>query len=111
MDMDKVLVVDDGLFTFELIDKTLGDKYQIFHARNGEVGLKLYAKHQPILILLDLNMPIVDGFEFLRRLGVSTEKPFAIIVLSSNAANQEISNCYQMGITSFLRKPFKIQGN
>ena len=108
MNRDTILVVDDETLIFDSIEDTLADNYLLYHAENGAVGLQLLAEHQPILIILDLNMPVMDGFEFLKRIGVTAKGPYAVIVLSGHAVGLDIRSCYEMGITSFLRKPFNI---
>ena len=105
MNRDTILVVDDETLIFDSIEDTLADNYLLYHAENGAVGLQLLAEHQPILIILDLNMPVMDGFEFLKRIGVTAKGPYAVIVLSGHAVGLDIRSCYEMGITSFLRKP------
>ncbi|MEO5363242.1 MAG: response regulator [Magnetococcus sp. DMHC-8] len=108
MNKDKILVVDDEQLIFDSIEDTLADDYQLFHAENGEAGLRLLAELQPILVILDIRMPVMDGFEFLKRVGVAPDDPYAVIVLSGHAAGSEIGACYDMGITAFLRKPFNV---
>lgn len=108
MDKDKILVVDDEQLIFDSIEDTLEDDYQLYHAENGEIGLKMHAEHQPILTILDIRMPVMDGFEFLRHSNISTKDPYTVIVLSGHAVGSEISTCYEMGITAFLRKPFNV---
>ena len=105
---EMVLVVDDEPGIFDSIRKVLEDSYDLHYAESGEEGLKLFETLHPILIILDLHMPTMDGFEFLRHLTPSPTSPFAIVVLSFHAVGSEISQCYQMGVTSFLRKPFNI---
>lgn len=108
MNKDKILVIDDDQRIFDSIEDTLGDDYQLYHAENGETGLRLLAELSPILILLDIRMPVMDGFEFLKRIGISFDDPYSVIVLSGHTVGSEIGACYQMGITAFLRKPFNI---
>ena len=108
MAKDKILVVDDEQLIFDSIENTLGNEYQLYHAENGEVGLKLHAEQQPIIIILDIRMPVMDGFEFLQQIGISADDPYSVIVLSGHAAGPEVRSCYNMGVTAFLRKPFNV---
>ena len=108
MDKDKILVVDDETLVFESIEHTLGDEYQLYHAENGAVGLKLYEELRPILIILDVRMPVMDGFEFLKRIGISPEDSYSVIVLSGHTVGMDVRTCYNMGVTTFLRKPLDI---
>ncbi|MEO5341399.1 MAG: response regulator [Magnetococcus sp. MYC-9] len=108
MSKDKILVIDDEQLIFDSIEDTLADDYQLFHAENGEVGLRMLAELQPILVILDIRMPVMDGFQFLQHVGVSMDDPYTVIVLSGHAAGSEVSQCYELGITAFLRKPFNV---
>ncbi|MBF0399609.1 MAG: response regulator [Magnetococcales bacterium] len=108
MAKEKILVVDDERLIFDSIEDALDDHYELHYAGNGQTALELHATLNPILIMLDMRMPIMDGFEFLHRLGVSNDKPYAVIVLSGHTTGADIGKCYEMGITAFLRKPFNI---
>ena len=91
MNKDKILVIDDEPLIFDSIEDTLADEYQLCHAENGAVGLRLLQEFQPILVILDIRMPVMDGFEFLQQIGVSANDPFSVIVLSGHAAGSDIS--------------------
>ena len=108
MNQDKILIIDDEKLIFESIADALDDEYPLYYAENGEAGLKLYFEIHPILIILDIRMPVLDGFEFLKRMEVAENDPYSIIVLSGHADGTDIRTCYQMGIIHFLRKPFNI---
>ena len=108
MNKEKILVVDDEQLIFDSIEDTLGDDYQLYHAKNGKIGLKLHKEHAPILIMLDIRMPVMNGFEFLKQIGVSQDDAYSVIMLSGHAVGAEINACYSMGVTAFLRKPFNI---
>ncbi|MBF0162435.1 MAG: response regulator [Magnetococcales bacterium] len=108
MRKDKILVIDDEQLIFDSIEDTLADDYELYHAPNGAIGLQMLEQHRPILVILDIRMPVMDGFEFLQKAGISADDPYSVIVLSGHAAGSEVSACYDMGITAFLRKPFNI---
>ncbi|MEO5363035.1 MAG: response regulator [Magnetococcus sp. DMHC-8] len=108
MEKETILVVDDEPLIFAAISDTLGETYQLYHAGNGAVGLQLFEQYRPILIILDMRMPVLNGIEFLKQMNVSPLDPYAVIVLSGHAAGAEVRACYQMGITAFLRKPFDV---
>ncbi|MEO5352552.1 MAG: response regulator [Magnetococcus sp. XQGC-1] len=108
MNKERILVVDDERLVFDSIEDTLGDDYQLYHAENGLIALRLLEEYQPVLIILDIKMPVMDGFEFLKRVGISMDDPYSVIVLSAHAEGADVAACYNLGITSFLRKPFNI---
>ena len=66
--MKKVLVVDDELAYVKLLSEKLSEKYKVFSAANGEKGLEICKKEHPDLILLDINMPVMDGMTMLSEL-------------------------------------------
>ena len=108
MNQEKILVIDDEIIIFEALSNYLQMEYQLFHALNGEEGLKLFEEHQPDLILLDIRMPVMDGFEFLKKMETTCDSSYSVIVLTGHARGKEIMRCFDMGISSFLRKPFNL---
>lgn len=104
----RILVVDDEEVVFKAISDSLMGEYDLIYAENGEKGIKLLEESSPDLVLLDYRMPGIDGAEFLRRVQLSSDDPFSVIVLTGHARGQEIAECFDLGITSFLRKPFNV---
>jgi CheY-like chemotaxis protein len=87
-DVDRVLVIDDDLDFVRLMNRMLIDnpvrRYQVIGAYGGQEGLELVRLHQPDLVLLDLGLPDLDGFQVLERMrsGVS-EKHIPVVVVSA----------------------------
>lgn len=110
MSADKILIVDDEEIVHESINDALEDEsaYEIISAYNGEEGLRLFKEHKPILIILDLRMPVMDGIQFLEKLQIKPDDPFSVIVLTGHGASEEMEKTYDLGIRSFLRKPFNV---
>jgi CheY-like chemotaxis protein len=78
---DSVLIVDDDAATREMLARLLRrEGWSVLEAADGRAGLELVARCQPALVLLDLLMPDVDGFEFLERLNAA---PVPIVVLTA----------------------------
>lgn len=102
----KVLVIDDDPDVFETIQDCLEGMCQLFHANNGLEGLKMYKEVVPELIILDIRMPVMDGLEFLKKICIAPDDLFSVIVLTGHAQGKEIEEFFNMGITSFIRKPF-----
>ena len=65
----KVLIVEDVELNRDILRMILSEEYDVLTAENGEIGLELLAKHyrELSIVLLDMHMPVCDGFEFLRR--------------------------------------------
>ena len=103
---DKILIVGDKKNIFDPIQNILGATYQLLHADNEASGLSLYTEHMPLLIILDLFMSAKEGLTLLTKMEVSTENPHAIIILPKQVSGQMFDDCYRMGVTSFLHRPF-----
>lgn len=102
-----ILVVDDDKTNLALAQKILGSQYRIAASTSGEAALKYLESHRPDLILLDINMPNMDGFEVMEQLrsNINTEMIPVIFLTADNLAETEI-RCFQMGAMDFVVKPF-----
>lgn len=102
-----ILVVDDDKTNLALAQKILGAQYRIAASTSGEAALKYLESHRPDLILLDINMPNMDGFEVMEQLrsSLNTEMIPVIFLTADNLAETEIK-CFQMGAMDFVTKPF-----
>ncbi|AMM41960.1 chemotaxis protein CheY [Candidatus Desulfofervidus auxilii] len=106
--MKKILIVDDEERVRRLIETTLdiGD-FQIFQAKDGEEALKIAQEEKPALILLDIMMPGMDGFEVCKRLKNNSEtKGSYIIMLTAKGQKQDIEKGYAVGADDYFVKPF-----
>lgn len=107
MSVPTVLIVDDEESTRVLLGTVLKkDKYNILTAKHGREALELFHKNQPNVVILDLYMPIMDGFEFLWEIQPKPDDPFEIIAVTVHASDEEITRCYDMGVNRVIRKPF-----
>lgn len=104
--MKKILIVEDNALNMELTTQLLEDHYQIVQATDGLAGLDATKEHEPDLILLDLSLPKIDGWEVVRRLRAdwSTCK-IPIVALSAHAAQADISRAIAAGCDAYLTKP------
>jgi len=101
----KVVVVDDSSFNRETIVQTLNDHpdFQVVGtAADGEVGLKLAMTLNPDLVTLDLEMPRMDGFTFLRI--IMEQKPMPVLVVSAHSRAQDVFNALELGAYDFVAK-------
>ena len=106
--MKKILIVDDEERVRRLIETTLdiGD-FQIFQAKDGEEALKIAQEEKPALILLDIMMPGMDGFEVCKWLKSNSEtKSSYIIMLTAKGQKQNIEKGYAVGTDDYFVKPF-----
>lgn len=104
----RILVVDDAPEIRELLQVHLeGAGYQVLPAGNGQEALAAVAAHAPDLILLDVNMPILDGFEVCRRLKADEETAFIpIVMLTAHRELEHRLRGIELGADEFLGKPF-----
>ncbi len=105
-----VLLVDDSEFVHRLLKSRLKyESVRLVSAVNGLEGFEHAKKDPPDLILLDLDMPVMDGFETLRHL---MEEPatrnIPVIVLSGNDTTQDKVTAFDLGAIDFVSKPFEL---
>ncbi len=102
-----ILVVDDDKTNLALAQKILMPRYRIAASNSGKGALKYLENHHPELILLDINMPDMDGYEVMEQIRAQEEtKTIPVIFLTAdNLAETEIK-CFQMGAMDFVTKPF-----
>ena len=101
-----VLVVDDGPSNLSLMDRVLSKGYIIQTAGNGPDALKLAFANPPDLILVDVMMPVMDGFEVCRRLkdNVATMHVPVIFITAKNEIKDEQLG-FSVGASDFIHKP------
>lgn len=108
----KILIVEDNPINRQILSKILEDDYVVFEAENGQVGLDILEDHWEdiSLILLDLIMPVLDGYGFLA--AVKDHPQFStipIIVTTSNDSEKDEVQALASGATDFIRKPYHWQ--
>ena len=105
----KILTVDDDKTNRLIVKATLRPfACGILEAANGMQGLELAKRERPDLILLDCEMPIMDGMEMLARLKADPElRPIPIIMLTAESARANVLNIVKLGVRGYLVKPFQ----
>lgn len=103
---EAILIIDDELQIRRLLEITLSaNGYKIIQSVNGKEGLVDAATHHPMLIILDLSLPDIDGQELLVNLRQWFTKP--IIILSVRNSEDEIIRALDNGANDYLTKPFR----
>jgi CheY-like chemotaxis protein len=98
---------DDNVYMLKMRLELLGD-FEVLAAENGEKGCEMAATEQPDIILMDLEMPVVDGWEATRRLRSSpTTRDIPIIALSAHALGGEREKALAAGCDDFDTKPIE----
>lgn len=102
-----ILVIDDDSFVTEPLKLSLaGLGYRSLSAESAVTGLAVAVKHRPRAILLDLNMPEMDGFEFLiKRHKVAELRDVPVIVLTASQAHEDVRRAIALGAADYLVKP------
>ena len=107
----KILVTDDSKMARKMVLKTLEDtlnfEYEVFEATNGQEAVDLYKTHKPNLVLMDLTMPVMDGFEALKRIK-ELESDANVVVISADIQKQAIDKALKLGAFNFIKKPIDI---
>jgi len=104
----RILIVDDTPANIQSLTATLKDRgYQISVAMNGKQALDVLARVQPDLILLDVMMPEMDGFETCRRIKASEKwSQIPIIFLTAKTETTDIVRGFELGAVDYVAKPF-----
>ncbi|MGD9045550.1 MAG: response regulator, partial [Desulfobacterales bacterium] len=107
-DMPVVLLVDDNAINLQMLHKTLeGQNYKLLSARSGEDALRIAQKALPDLILLDIMMPGIDGYETCSRLKANeATRNSVIIFLTALQATEDKVRGLSLGAVDFITKPF-----
>jgi putative two-component system response regulator len=102
----KILVVDDNLSSLKQIGVQLGEDYEVSLAKSGALALKICMLEKPDLILLDIEMPEMDGFETLKRLRLNRYLgSIPVIFLTGNHDTETEVRGLQSGARDFITKP------
>ena len=105
----QVLLVDDSKMNRMMLAEILGDSYHVLEAENGKECIeKLQAEAGNIaLVLLDINMPVMDGFEVLKAMNANhTIEDIPVIMISSEDSDAAIRRSYELGASDYVNRPF-----
>lgn len=107
----KILIVEDDPVSRKLLGHFLEkDNYRVLNATSAEEGFQSISRERPDLILLDIMLPGVDGFQFLSRLKDSQPgPPSPVFIISSLTKESDIIKALQAGATDYILKPFSLQ--
>ncbi len=106
--MNKILIIEDEDDIRDIIVEILtAHGYQVIDTDNGETGINLAIAHHPDLILCDIMMPGIDGYEVLRQLhGNPSTDVIPFIFLTAKAAKEDMRQAMELGADDYLSKPF-----
>ncbi len=102
--MKTILIVEDIEFNIDLLTQILEDEYQLIVAKDGAEGVAFTEQYKPDLVLMDIAMPVMDGYEATRNI----RKTFAslpIIGISSHAMSGDADKARAAGCSDYITKP------
>ncbi len=106
--MKHVLIIDDVMTNLKVISEILKDNYQISTAKSGKIALLMLKEITPDIILLDINMPDMDGFEVMAKIKSDQDlKHIPIILLTAETDQEWEAKGLKLGAMDFIRKPFE----
>ncbi|MFZ1375295.1 MAG: response regulator [Geothrix sp.] len=102
-----ILVADDTPTNLELVDSVLGEDFELLIATNGQEALDLALAEGPLLILMDVMMPVMDGIEACRRIKAdSRTQDIPILFLTALADTEALLRGFSAGGADYVSKPF-----
>lgn len=108
MRKDKILLVeDDSTLSFIVQDALIREGFDVVCAPNGESGLKLFKESNPDIIVADVMMPKMDGFEMVHLIRL-TSPAVPVLFLTARTALDDVVKGFELGANDYLRKPFQI---
>ncbi len=111
----KILLIEDDTIELMKLNRAMSSlnmNHEVREANNGEDGLELLLskKYYPDIILLDLNMPKINGIEFLSILKDNESLKFIpTIILTTSSNEKDLQACYNIGISGYILKPLKYE--
>ncbi|OGQ80968.1 MAG: histidine kinase [Deltaproteobacteria bacterium RIFCSPLOWO2_12_FULL_57_22] len=106
MEKKKILVVEDGELNRDLLIQLLEDQYQVVVAVDGEEGVRKAEQEKPDLILMDLGLPVLDGWEATERIKANRGlRHIPVIAVTSHAMVGDERRAREVGCNDYLSKP------
>ena len=110
MNNGNILIVDDSINNIELLSDILEDKYEILFATAGEKALKIAAELLPDLILLDIVIPEMDGYQIIKRLKSNPKTTgIPVIFITAKSSTEDMLKGFKLGAVDYISKPFAFE--
>lgn len=108
MRKDKILLVeDDSTLSFIIDDALVREGFDVVTANNGEAGLRAFDEVHPDVVVADVMMPRMDGFEMVKLIRL-TSPHIPVLFLTARTALDDVIRGFEIGANDYLRKPFQI---
>ena len=109
-DAPLVLVVEDNEDLRAFLCRVMSKRYRVIEAPDGALGLQMARDHQPMAILSDVTMPVMDGFEMCRRLKEDpATRPIPVVLITARRGADRVLEGFEVGADDYLIKPFNAQ--
>jgi len=106
MEKRKILLIDDDIMFQAIVISLLSDEYSILPSQSGRDALEILVNHVPDLILLDIILPGIDGWEIFRRIkGITVLHDVPIVFISSMSKEEGLVHAKQVGAMGYIVKP------
>ena len=105
--MQKILIVDDEPMMLRIATKILSKKYEIVTASSGEEAIEIFEVEKPDMVLSDLLMPEMDGYELHKILQEKFSEPVPIMFMTADESDESESHGFEIGAADYIRKPLK----
>ena len=105
--MQKILIVDDEIIMQKIASKILSIKYKTICASSGEEAIKLFEVEKPDMVLSDLMMPEMDGYELHRILQEKSSNSVPIMFMTADESDESESYGFEIGAADYIRKPLR----
>ncbi len=107
----RALIVDDSSVMRKIVERSLAqagiEMSQVFQAGNGAEALAVLSANRVDLILCDINMPVMDGLEFIKQLpGVENAKSVPVVMITTEGSEAQVVQALSSGASGYIRKPF-----
>jgi two-component system chemotaxis response regulator CheY len=111
MNSIRALIIDDSSVMRKIVERSLVqaglELTTVFGAGNGAEALSVLADNQVDLILCDINMPVMDGLEFVKQLpGVANAKGVPVVMITTEGSEAHVVQALSAGARGYIRKPF-----
>jgi len=105
---ETILIVEDDRLTREILKRSVeAEGYQVLTAGSGEDGLAVFSAHRPDLVMLDINLPGMNGLEVLARMR-ETEADAAMVIMTAYGSEKTAVSALKYGADDYLSKPFRL---
>ncbi len=103
-----LLIVDDDLLAVQTLEDVIGGDFdEVVHAWDGQEGIRVAMQRAPALVVLDMNMPRMDGLQTCERLReIPTLADVPIVIVTGEKSEQEAQKAFAKGANDYLVKPF-----